>query len=97
MLKMRIQQGDWEEGTLGLKNMPTSFILSSRELVVMEVEEYDSDQQKIKNLLAACKALISEPLEVSDKGKLGGQTYAFRTTRERWEMAKAAIAAAEKE
>jgi len=48
-------------------------------------------------LLAACRDLLSEPLEVSDKGKLGGQFYAYRTTLERRKKAEATIREAEKE
>jgi len=37
---MKIQSGNWEDGTLTLSDMPKHFILSARAVVVLEVDEY---------------------------------------------------------
>jgi hypothetical protein len=38
---MRIRSGNWEEQTLTLMGMPKTFILSAREVVVVEADEYE--------------------------------------------------------
>lgn len=41
MFKAKIITGNWEEGTLEVSGMPETFILSSREVVIMEKDEYE--------------------------------------------------------
>jgi hypothetical protein len=60
MNKMKILAGCWDEGTLDLVGMPESFILSARELVVMEVEEYDALVAEHDKLLDACQIALGQ-------------------------------------
>lgn len=46
MFKGKIITGNWEEGTLEVSGMPENFILSSREVVIMEKAEYEDLKQK---------------------------------------------------
>ncbi len=50
MFKGKIISGCWDEETIELKGMPKDFILSARQLVVLEVEEYEKLQAQIKGL-----------------------------------------------
>ena len=54
MFKGKIITGCWEEGTIELKGIPKDFILSARELVVLEEKEHkqlqaDLDKAKAEN------------------------------------------------
>ena len=40
MFKGHIQSGQWDDGVLELSNMPIDFVLSAREVVVMDESEY---------------------------------------------------------
>lgn len=57
--KMKILSGNWQDGELVLKNMPKEFILSARELVVMEIPEFENLQKQRDILLAACKNFVA--------------------------------------
>jgi hypothetical protein len=59
------------------------------------VELINDIADSYSDMYEALKALISEDLEVSDKGQIGGKFYAFRTSPERRDAAKQALTKAE--
>ena len=48
MFKGKILSGCWEEGTIELLGMPQEFMLSSRSLAVLELNEYDTLETKAR-------------------------------------------------
>ena len=58
MFVMKIRAGNWEDGTLGLSEMPKSFILSARKVVVLEVDEYEKLKEAAPALREACKIAL---------------------------------------
>lgn len=47
----KILTGVWEEETIILKGMPKEFVLSARELVVLEIDEYEKLVKFLKDAL----------------------------------------------
>jgi len=66
----RILKGCWDEGTITIRDMPRSFVLSSRKLCVFEVDEYEelvklvkelnSSNNTLYRLLASCVILLDD-------------------------------------
>ena len=63
MEKLRTRCGNWETGELTLSGMPKDFVLSAREVVVLEIDEFEQvgklqDEQRV--LKAANQILQAE-------------------------------------
>ena len=55
MFEARILSGDWDKGTITLKGMPKDFVLSARNVIVLETVEHEplraKSKEKIKQIL----------------------------------------------
>ena len=83
-IKMRIQTGNWEENTLTLADMPKSFVLSARPIMVLELEEAGKLAEeaeklagRIADLQAENKALKAQLKRIAmlAKGKTDSEIY----------------------
>jgi len=79
MFKGKIITGCWEEGTIELKGIPKDFILSARELVVLEEKEHkqlqtdlDKAKEEKQRLRSGLGVLIQNWISVQ---KISDENY----------------------